>query len=317
MQSSESKLQQITELAEKSRGNVVTLDDSTFAYFAQHKPRSYSLVVFLTAAHPKFKCGVCRTLDQELQLLASSYMKQAQARREEPRIFFVRLDYEASQKTFAAYDAASVPVVFYIAPSSGLGGTGGVDGSPPSARDRYQVPPDPSAEGLAGFVRDRAGVAVDIQRSKLLAYVFIVVAFSLLALLVRPLISFMPRILRLLRNSALWAVVSLGVYTCAISGLIFDIIRTPPLYHVNGQTGQLLFFYPHSGSQFVAEGFVIGGLNVLCALSLILASGVALRLKDAQHRTAAVLACLLVFIVSFRSVRALYVMKNNWYGARF
>lgn len=71
--SPELKLQQITDLASKSRENVITLDDATFAYYAVSKPRPYSLMVFLTAAHPKFKCAVCKNLDYELQFLAKSY----------------------------------------------------------------------------------------------------------------------------------------------------------------------------------------------------------------------------------------------------
>jgi hypothetical protein len=67
----------------------------------------------------------------------------------------------------------------------------------------------------------------------------------------------------------LWIVICLGVYTCAISGLIFDIIRNPPTYYANPNNGQVMFFYPQSGSQFVVEGFIIGFLNVGCSVALI------------------------------------------------
>ena len=49
LQGSESKLRQMIELAGKSRGNVVTLDDSTIAYFAQQKPVMPSAVPRSTA----------------------------------------------------------------------------------------------------------------------------------------------------------------------------------------------------------------------------------------------------------------------------
>jgi hypothetical protein len=113
--SSEDKLKQITNLAAKSKGNVITLDDSTYAYYATAKPRPYNLVVFLTANHPKFKCGVCKQIDTELALLASSYVQQSKADKEEQNTFFLRLDYESSQKTFSSYSLNSVPMLFFVA----------------------------------------------------------------------------------------------------------------------------------------------------------------------------------------------------------
>lgn len=113
--SPEEKLKQITDLAAKSKGNVITLDDSTYAYYATATPRPYNLVVFLTANHPKFKCGVCKQIDSELALLASSYVQQTKTAKETQNTFFLRLDYESSQKTFSSYSLNSVPMLFYIA----------------------------------------------------------------------------------------------------------------------------------------------------------------------------------------------------------
>jgi len=53
--------------------------------------------------------------------------------------------------------------------------------------------------------------------------------------------------LPLLQSKNLWGTVSAGIYTCAISGFIFDIIRSPPMFYANPQTGQIMFFYPQSG----------------------------------------------------------------------
>ena len=43
--------------------------------------------------------------------------------------------------------------------------------------------------------------------------------------------------LPIMRNKTLWGVISTGIYTCAISGMIFDIIRSPPMYYANPQNG--------------------------------------------------------------------------------
>ena len=73
MESKNDKLEQIRNLAATSRGNVITLDDSTYEYYAVNSPRPYSLVVFFTAAHPKFKCSICKSLDKNLQAVAQAY----------------------------------------------------------------------------------------------------------------------------------------------------------------------------------------------------------------------------------------------------
>lgn len=300
-------------MALSSKGNVIVLDDASYNYYALNKPRSYHLVVFLTAAHPKFKCSICKSIDREMALLAQSYMKGVQARAEDPNVFFVKLDYESAQRTFSNYGVQSVPVVFHIGPVSAADkdGKGGFSISP---RDRFQVPADPSAEALASFVRDRASISVEIKRSMFWMYVTILAFFAIMAALVKPVIDSLPFWLRLVRTKAIWALASGGVYTCAISGLIFDIIRSPQMYYANPQTGQIMFFYPQSGNQFVVEGFVIGFLNVACAASLIFVTVFAPHIKDEHKRNICMGGGILAFVVCFRMVKRLYIMKNQWYG---
>jgi len=314
------KLTQISELAAKSSSNVITLDDDTYDYFALNKPNPYSLIVFMTAAHPKFKCSVCRAHDAEFQLLAASYKETMRAEGKKESLFFVRLDFQASQKVFGNYDINSVPVVFHM---GGVGSESAIAVAETGKdyhillRDRFQgAGADVSAESMASFLRARAGVNVAIKRSQIGMYVFILVLFGIVAACVRPVINSLDTFfLPMLRYTPLWAVISLGVYTCAISGLIFDIIRNPPLYHHDGRSGQLLFFYPQSGSQFVVEGFVIGFLNLGCAAALIFLTIKAPVMKDSNMRMVAVLAGMAMFLLCFNQVKELYRMKNRWYGS--
>eukprot|EP01038_Epipyxis_sp_PR26KG_P014015 gene14015-18796_t len=314
--SPEAKLQQISDLAAKSKGNVITLDDSTYAYYAVTKPRPYTLIVFLTAAHPKFKCTICKQIDNELTLVAESYAAESKTRTDGEKVFFLRLDYESSQKVFQNYAINSVPLLFHIPPYVGSEKIEGKEYEI-SARDKYQVPQDPDAESMVQFLRDRTGVSVTIKRSMIGTYILVLVIFGIIAALVPPIINSLPFWLKIIQAKPLWLIVSAGVYTCAISGLIFDIIRSPQMYYANPQTGQIMFFYPQSGNQFVVEGFVIGFLNLACAGALIFVATVAPNFKDEQARTVAMLTGICIFGVCFRMVRSLYIMKNNWYGSRF
>lgn len=203
---------------------MITLDDATFAYYAVSKPRPYTMLVFLTAIHPKFKCGVCKQLDREIQILAEAYAASVKLEKKSPELFFIRLDYEASQRVFQSYQVQSVPVVFHIGPNQG-----GEKEYEILNRDKYQVPQEPDAEIIGNFLKERSGISIKIQRGMFMTYVILVVIFCILAALVRPVIEYLPFFLSILRMKSVWITVSAAVYTCAISGLIFDIIRTPPM----------------------------------------------------------------------------------------
>ena len=250
-----------------------------------------------------------------MMLLAGSYAQSVRESGSSEEVFFLRLDYESSSRVFNSYQVQSVPLLFHIPPHTGAEKSG--KEFEIAARDRYQVPSDPDAESLAGFLADRTGINVKITRSMMTAYITLIVLFAVMAALVRPVINSLPFWLRLVQWKPLWMVISYGIYTCAISGLIFDIIRSPQMYYANPETGQIMFFYPQSGNQFVVEGFIIGFLNLACAGCLIGLTVFAPKIKDEQTRTFTMIGCVLAFIFCFRSVRSLYTMKNPWYGRRF
>ena len=205
---------------------MITLDDSTYSYYAISKPRPYSLIVFLTASHPKFKCSICRQLDGEFNVLAKSYAESDINLEGKPPVFFLRLDYEASQKMFQSYEVNTVPLIFHIAPYQG-DKTGKEFEIP--ANERLVLSSTPEAESIASFVREKTGISIPIKRSMFWSYVTLCVIFSIIALSVKPVINALPFWLGIVQSVSLWSAVSAGVYTCAISGLIFDIIRSPPM----------------------------------------------------------------------------------------
>lgn len=91
------------------------------------------------------------------------------------------------------------------------------------------MPQEPTADMIASFLKDRSGISIKVERSMIMTYIILIAIFCIVAALVRPVIEYLPFILSLIRLKPLWITVSAGIYTCAISGLIFDIIRTPPM----------------------------------------------------------------------------------------
>jgi hypothetical protein len=169
---------------------------------------------------------VCKQLDSELSLLAESYARTAN-KNDENKVFFLRLDYESSQKVFQGYQVMSVPLLFYVGRQQGAEKPGMEFYVNP--RDKYQVPPNPDAESLANFLNDRANVSVKIQRSMIGSYITLLVLFGIVLALIQPAINSLPMLLRIVQWKPMWIMVSCGVYTCAISGLIYDIIRSPQM----------------------------------------------------------------------------------------
>lgn len=296
-------------------------------------------MVLFTATHAKFKCSICKSLDYNLQSVASAYKTKYSdeaGESSDQEVFFLRLDYESSPRVFGKYDVTSVPLVFHIGPDFGSDGDdgdlledseddsmedktskgGGSNRYHITHREKFQASGAIDAESLSDFLRDRTGLSVTIERSMIMSYIWLTVFFG-------GIMAFIPYVMRtldtfwlpLVRSKSLWATLSAGIYTCAISGLIFDIIRSPPMYYANPQNGQIMFFYPQSGNQFVVEGFVIGFLNLGCAISLIFLGIVAPKFKKEDHRTMAVLGGLISFVICFWQIRNLYRMKNRWYGS--
>lgn len=79
------------------------------------------------------------------------------------------------------------------------------------------------------------------------------------------------------------------------------------------RSGQPMYFYPQSGSQFVAEGFIIGALNVGCAIGVVLMAA-APSLTGETNQAIMLLVGVLSFLFCYRQVRSFYIMKNQWYG---
>ena len=143
------------------------------------------------------------------------------------KIFFLRLDYESSSKVFESYDVNSVPILLYMDPHFGHHKVHNEFRIDP--RNKFQVEANPTAEALSSFIRERSGINITIRRSMLTLYLSLGIAFVVIGASIQPIINSLPQMLKIIQSKALWMFITLAVYTCAISGLIFDIIRAPQM----------------------------------------------------------------------------------------
>jgi oligosaccharyltransferase complex subunit gamma len=317
------KLSFIENLSRKAVNNLLVLNDTTYETLIA-PPRPYSLIVFATATHPKFKCTICKDIDSSLQKTSQSYLSQhTNEQGQQNNIFFIKLDYQDSQETFNKYQISSVPVIFHVGEddSSSSNEEHGTDSDHEdryilSSRNKFQMSSNSiSPNDIAEFVKDRTGYNVQIAQSNWGVYISIITFVLILIFLIPHIIASMDTLwLPLIRSKLLWIIVSATVYTCTISGFIFDIIRAPPLYYADPRSGQFMFFYPQSGNQFIVEGFIIGMFNLVCAFSLIFLTVICPKFKSTDYKNVSIIVCLTLFAVFFWQIRNLYRMKNRWYG---
>ena len=307
---SQAKLDALTLLASKASSNVIELDDSTYAGFAtDERARPYKLLVLMTASHPKFKCSICKQVESDFDVVASSYVAHLSKEGLAPSIFFLKIDYANAPKTFRKYDVSSVPVTMYLSPSHGL------DSDPYEVNGRDKLMAGAEIDDLANFLSTKSGESFHIYKPMLMAYLTLGVFLAFLLYLIRSVIKNLEWWVALIQIKSIWMTVSLGIYVCAISGLIFDIIRSPPMYQQDPRTKQLMFFYPHQGNQFVVEGFVIGFLNLACGGALCFLGLVAPTIsKDTNKQSMVMAVSAAVFVACFYAVRGFYRLKNGWYN---
>lgn len=81
-------------------------------------------------------------------------------------------------------------------------------------------------------------------------YLTLLTIFGGIAFLIPPIINRLPLFLSVLRHKPTWFFICILFYLMSTAGVVFDILRNPPMYHQNHQTGPLihscLFCVTHS-----------------------------------------------------------------------
>ncbi len=71
-------------------------------------------------------------------------------------------------------------------------------------------------------------------------YVTLLTIFGGIAFLIPPIINRLPLFLSVLRHKPTWFFICILFYLMSTAGVVFDILRNPPMYHQNHQTGSLI-----------------------------------------------------------------------------
>lgn len=105
-----------------------------------------------------------------------------------------------------------------------------------------------------------------------------------------------------------------GVYFIAVSGILYDIIRGVPPFGFDSRTRRVMFVAQQAGTQYVAEGLIVGGLNIAAALAALMLIRVLPKVRNTETRNAGAIVAGLAFLFFYYQIYALYCYKNPWYS---
>jgi len=308
-------LEELRRLEDKAAYGVLRLTDQQYDKLVlQPRDRNFGVFTVFTAGSSKYGCKHCPQMESDFRTLAQSYVAAARAAGGQlgpDPVFFVMMDYAATARTFQKYAFKSVPVAIYSPPREAtleLIPAGGVEvGHFETFHGSLDL------ENLQSFISQQARANFEVVKSTLWVYVVLILGSAGMVLAAPVIIGNLPFIMKKVRSKTLWMFVCAAAYTCSISGFVYDIIRSPPPFYVDRHTNAMSFFHPNNGQQFVVEGFIIGFLNIACAIVIICLVNYASTMQSKQTATNAGLLCLFLFSILYWWIISLYKYKNRWY----
>lgn len=285
----------------QSKDGVIRLDDESLKRFAIPSPehRPYSLMIFFDALQLRDNAELkLESLRGEYGLVAAAYAK---ANPDSSRVFFADLEFAKAQSSFQAFGVSTLPNIKHLPP----GNVSLADADSMEQSDMFR-----SADGMVAFVEAKTRQKVGpIERPP---------AFSKkqLIVLVGGLLVASPFVIKrimakdtIMNDPRFWCFNAVLVYFFSVSGGMHNIIRGMPFFTQDREhPGKLQFFYPGSGMQLGAEGFVVGALYTLVGLLLAFVTHF---LYEIRSKTAQRFFLLVVMGISFFAVRKVITL-DNW-----
>jgi len=111
----------------------------------------------------------------------------------------------------------------------------------------------------------------------------------------------------------LWIVLCIGVFFIAVSGVLFDIIRSVPWISVDPQTRKPVVVIAQNGTQTVLEGLLVGALNIAAAVVIIALTHWSRYVKTSSTKSYGAMILMGVFFFAYTTIVSLYRYKNRWY----
>lgn len=296
----EQKISGLVELA--SRRPVIKMNGDKFRQYVKSSPRNYSTVLMLTALAPQRQCGICKEVNQEFQILASSWKYSSGFASN--RLFFAMVDFDDGSDVFQALKLNSAPVIMHF----------GMKAKSKKA-DTYDMQRQGfSAEQIAKWVQDRTDIHIRVVRPP--NYMMAITIGALLAG-IGALLYVKRKSLEIIYNKNYWAVLAVTIVFIMISGQMWNHIRNPPYAHRNPQTGEIAYIHGSSDGQLIAETYIVFILYALVSAGFVLLNDKAMEQNDIKKRRVFTIIGLGMIIVFFSLLLSIFRSKYHGYPYSF
>lgn len=296
----EQKLQGLVDL--NNRRPVIRMNGEKYRQYVKAPPRNYSIILMLTALAPQRKCSICKEVNTEYQILASSWKYSNGFSNH--NLFFVVVDFDEGSDVFQSLKLNTAPVIMHI---------------PPKGRQRkgdtYNMGQHGfAAEQLAKWVNERTDIFIRVVRPP---NYMMAITIGLLLAGIGALLYVKRKSIEVIYNQDYWAVLAVAIAFIMISGQMWNHIRSPPYAHRNPQTGEIAYIHGSSDGQLIAETYIVIFLYSLICVGFVLLNERALEQEDIKKKRIFTVIGAVMVIVFFSLLLSVFRSKYHGYPYSF
>lgn len=285
------------------------LSDTNFSTFVAERPRPYHALLMFTATDKRYQCSVCARAKQTFVEASKYYHDQYSFENENPsnRITFFVVDVDSSRNTFNEMGLETVPRVYMLPPT--------LDNTPKLRVGDYEIPSQSLLEGAKSFLQqmeDRSKIKV-IPTINPWPYLIIIAAIAYILAFLASTAAFSPsEAILWYRSKYIWVVISTICFCVGVSGSIYCIIRSAPMYGMN-QYGNIQIFAGAGRDQYLLEGILVAAMTVGCGIAgCLMYYGTSWKYEPISRHIFVILG-LSIFIVCGLELGETYKLKTQWY----
>lgn len=298
-------------IVEKLKTNsYIPLTEGNFSRFVVDRPRNYHAVLMFTATAAKYQCSVCVQAKKSFADAAGYYREQYDIASvpENKHVVFFLLEVDNARQIFNDMGLETVPRIYALPPTRA--------DSPKMKMGEYELEVRSLLEGVGNFLQaleamTKVPVAMTISSLPILAGLGFVA--YLLALLAAAAAEDPANAVLWYQSPKIWAIFSILCFGVGVSGSIFCIIRSAPLYGADRQGVRI--FAGAGREQYLVEGVLVALMTVGCGISgLLIYYGTKLPIGPLRH--VVVILAMSCFVVLCLEIGEAYIDKTRWYSVK-
>ncbi len=285
------------------------LSDSNFSTFVAERPRPYHALLMFTATDKRYQCSVCARAKQTFVEASKYYHDQYSFGNEIPskRVGFFVVDVDSSRNTFNEMGLETVPRVYMLPPT--------LADTPKLRVGDYEISSQSLLEGAKSFLQqmeERSKIKVVPTINPFPFIIIIAVIGYILAFLVSVAVYSPSEAVVWYRSKYIWIIISTICFCVGVSGSIFCIIRSAPMYGMN-QYGNIQIYAGAGRDQYLLEGILVAAMTVGCGIAgCLMYYGTSWKYEPISRHIFVILG-LSIFIVCALELGETYKLKTQWY----